>query len=271
MKKEKKYIGRWILALALVSPAPFLQATDAVGKRSGPKTVASINSDATNQASHTDRYEQRPGAWQATARLKRSLGSTSGTLLIDEAGVEFRPTKGSSLRWPFVEIRTLDLEHRRVVVGGYERHGRLRPGTREYRFDLKADMPPQIAAALALRVGRPVRNGNPAPEAQSFASIPAHHGTHFGGSNGILRFRDEGVDYVTKGTNDGRSWRWADIQTITNQDSYHLIVFGYRETYSFDLKEPLPPGLYDRLTDEVYDHNVKDLRGSVKAQPEAGR
>ncbi len=76
---------------------------------------------------------------------------------------------------------------------------------------------------------------------------------------------------MTKSAQDSRSWRWADIQTMTNQDPYHLILFGYRETYSFDLKEPLPPGLYDRVTDEVYGHNVRDLRGSGKAQSETGR
>jgi len=212
--------------------------------------------------------------WRSSAKLHRGLlAKVTGTLIIDGAGVEFRPDKGSSIRWPFVEIQTLYIQARRITVTGYEKRGRLRTGTKQFRFDLGTDLPAAVAAELVKSVGRPVRNGNPQPEASSIATLPAHHRTGFGGtkSNGILRFREEGIDYVTKGDQDSRSWRWADIQTITNQDRYHLIVFGYRETYSFDLKQPLPPGLYDRLTDEVYDHNVKDLRGSVKAQPESSR
>lgn len=211
--------------------------------------------------------------WRSSAKLHHGLAKVSGTLIIDGAGVEFRPDKGSSIRWPFVEIQTLYIQARRITVTGYEERGRLRPGNKQFRFDLGTDLPPAVAAELAKNAGRPVRNGNPQPEAPSIATLPAHHRTGFGGtkSNGILRFREEGIDYVTRSHKDSRSWRWADIQTITNQDRYHLIVFGYRETYSFDLKQPLPPGLYDRLTDEVYDHNVKDLRGSVKTQPESSR
>ncbi len=211
--------------------------------------------------------------WQSLAKLHRGLAKVSGTLIIDGAGVEFRPDKGSSIRWTFVEIKTLYIQARRITVTGYEKRGRLRTGTKQFRFDLGTDLPAAVAAELAKSVGRPVRNGNPQPEASGIATLPAHHRTGFGGtkSNGVLRFREEGIDYVTRSDKDSRSWRWADIQTITNQDAYHLIVFGYRETYSFDLKEPLPPGLYDQLTDEVYDHNVRGLRGSGKAQPESGR
>ena len=122
-------------------------------------------------------------------------------------------------------------------------------------------------------VGRPVRNlsaGGCQLRLPPPATVLASGGTK---SNGTLRFREEGIDYVTKSSQDSRSWRWADIQTIANQDPYHLIVFGYRETYSFDLKEPLPPELYDRVTDAVYEHSVGDLRGSGsgKTQSEGSR
>jgi hypothetical protein len=246
-----------------------------------PLTIRADSPDIRTQATRGSNSASLPPSaesassvrWRSAAKLHRGLGKVPGTLTIDGAGVEFRPDKGSSIRWPFVEIQTLYIQARCITVTGFERRGRLRPGDKQFRFDLGTDLPPTLAAELAKSVGRPVRNGNPQPETSSIATLPAHHRTGFGGtkSNGILRFREEGIDYVTKSDQDSRSWRWADIQTITNQDPYHLIVFGYRETYSFDLNGPLPPGLYDRLTDEVYDHNVRDLRGGGKSQPETGR
>lgn len=212
-------------------------------------------------------------AWQGparlehgVARLRRSLGGTRGTLTLSDKGVDFRPEKGSSLHWPFFEIQTADLWSGRLILTSYERRGKFRPGVRRYRFDLAKEMPPTVAAEFVARIGRPVRNGNPERHLPGFAEIPARHRTAFGGtvSNGILRIHEGGIEYVSKSHKDSRNWRWGDIQEITNQDPYHLIVFGYRETYSFDLKGPLPPGLYDRLTDEVYDHNFKNQRGSGK-------
>ncbi len=246
-----------------------------------PFTIRADSPDIRTQAARGNNSASLPPSqqsassvrWQSLAKLHRGLAKVSGTLIIDGTGVEFRPDKGSSIRWTFVEIKTLYIQARRITVTGYEKRGRLRTGTKQFRFALGTDLPAAVAAELAKSVGRPVRNGNPQPEVSSIATLPAQHRTAFGGtkSNGILRFREEGIDYVTTSNQDSRSWRWTDIQTITNQDRYHLIVFGYRETYSFDLKQPLPLGLYDRLTDEVYDHNVRDLRGSVKAQPESSR
>lgn len=199
--------------------------------------------------------------WGSSAKLHRGLAKVSGTLIIDGAGVEFRPDKGSTIRWPFVEIQTLDLWPRRIVLIGYEKRGRFRPGVRRYRFDPGSEMPPSVAAKLLRRVGRPVRNGNPQPEASSIATLSAHHRTGLGGtkSNGTLRFGEWGIDYVTSVGKDSRSWRWADIQTLSNTDPYHLTVFGYLETYSFDLKEPLKQKTYDGLNDEVYRHH-EELR-----------
>ena len=216
-------------------------------------------------------HDAKPGNasldWQGPAKLKRRLGATSGTLLIDAASVEFRPTNGDSRRWPMAEIETLDLRSRRMLLTGYERHGGLRLGTRSFRFDLGETMPASVAADLAARVGKPTRNRNPETKAPAFGTMPAHHRTPRGGSNGTLRFRDNGVDYVTQRANDSRSWRWADIQTLSNLDPYHLVLSGYLETYSFDLKEPLPRELYDRLSDEVYSRKAADLRSGGRIEP----
>ena len=173
-------------------------------------------------------------------------------------GSSFQPDKGPALHWSFEEIETLYLGSRKLSVKTYEPRGRLRPGTSEVHFEFREQ--PSRFRCGRVSGARPETESEwrPRREAGVIASLPAHHRSAWGGgSNGVLKFHEEGIDYVSRIGKDSRSWRWGDIQEITNQDPYHLIVFGYRETYSFDLKGPLPPGLYDRLTDEVYDHNVK--------------
>ena len=215
------------------------------------------NAQAGAQALDSKDSVKTPLTWRSPARLHHTAGTASGDLILSDTGVEFRSTAAYSQHWPFAEIRTLDIEPRRLFLTGYQSRGRLRPGTRQFRFDLESDMPPRVAAEMIERVGKPVRNGDPESEAESITTIAAFHRIRFGGSNGILRFRKEGIDYLTKG-DDRRSWRWADIQTLSDLDPYHFVVYGYREVYSFELKSPLPSDLYERVSDELYLHNQFD-------------
>jgi hypothetical protein len=240
-----------LLILALLIAAPVVAAAADVAISAKPATVATPTASAA-------RPQSPSFAWQASARLHRTLGSTPGTLKVSAEGVEFNSRKGFVQRWRFIDIQTLGLWPRRLVLTSYEKRGRFRPGERRFRFDLQTELPPAVAAQLARLVVRPVRNGIPDPKDPGFATLPAHHRTAFGGSrsNGALRFRDSGIDYVTPAKEDSRSWRWADIQTLSNPDSYHLVLFGFRDTYSFDLKEPLSRELFDRVSDRVYAHNI---------------
>ena len=205
--------------------------------------------------------------WKAPARLRRRFSKTSGTLVVDAHGVSFQPDKGSALHWSFAEIETLFLGSRKLSVKTYVPRGRLLPGTSEVRFELGSNMPASVAAELVARVKRPSRNSEPLELRPAFALLPAHHSSRWGGgSNGVLRFHNEGIDYVSRIVKDSRSWRWGDIQTLSNPDAYHLTVFGYLETYSFDLKEPLKQRTYDGLNDEVYRHHEE-----LRETPETGK
>ena len=84
------------------------------------------------------------------------------------------------------------------LLGKRVRHHHL-PGERRFRFDLDNSVPPSVATQLAERVGKPARNGDPDPKEPSLVTIPARHGTRFGGTIGTLRFRDDGIDYVAAG------------------------------------------------------------------------
>jgi hypothetical protein len=199
--------------------------------------------------------------WQSPARLHQGMKKIPGTLAVDDQGVRFTPAEGkaqtSARRWPFVEIQTFDLlTPRHLALTGYENRGRRRHGDRRFRFDLASAVPPEVAATLAQRVAKPARNGDPLPRTSAFATLPARHHTRTGGSNGTLRFRDGGIDYVTRAPGESRSWRWADVQTLANPDRYHLRVAGFRETFEFALEQPLSAQLFDQLWDHVYAHDL---------------
>jgi hypothetical protein len=203
--------------------------------------------------------------WESQARLHHGLESSPGTLTLRQDGVVFRPTKGTILRWPFLEIQTFDLlSPRRLAITGYENRSWHGHGERKYRFDLSVEMPPDIAAELARGVAKPVRNAVPNPTATSFATIPARHRTLAGGTNGTLHFGPDGIDYLTTNGRGGRSWRWSDIQTLAKPDPFQLRVNSYRETFTFELKQPMSRELFDRLWDEIYAH---DVNGSAFSGP----
>jgi hypothetical protein len=97
-----------------------------------------------------------------------------------------------------------------------------------------------------------VHNQLPFPTATALSEIPAHHRMWSGGSNGTLRLKDSGIDYVTENGRDSRAWRWADIQTLANPNPYELRVTGFREIVEFDLKQPLSRELFERMWDYLY-------------------
>ncbi|MFP5227548.1 MAG: hypothetical protein ACLGXA_07940 [Acidobacteriota bacterium] len=195
-----------------------------------------------------------------------------GTLLIDPTGVEFRAANDHSLRWTFGEIRTVFIAPHRLVVETYLNRSLHRPGERRYRFDFTQALPPAVAANVAEAVGRPSQNADPEADAPALATIPVRHRAFTSGTNGVLRFRQDGIDYVTTSREDSRSWRWADLQTLSDPDPYHLFVFGYRDTFTFDLKAPLSRKLLDQAADEIFTHNgpASGPVGTAPNGPESG-
>jgi hypothetical protein len=195
--------------------------------------------------------------WQSPAQFRQLLKKPiKGTLLFDNEGIEFRAPKFSR-RWLYGEIKTFDLSGaRELVITDYENRHWHEPGERSFRFTLSQPMPPGTAAEFTARVGRPVINGDPYPGAAVIAELPAYHRERFGGSNGTLRLRDDGIDYVAADGRDGRSWRWTDIQTLANPNPWEFRVMAYREIVEFDLKRPLSRALFDRLWNSLYAHDL---------------
>jgi hypothetical protein len=253
MTYENQTLARVLLVLLLTS-AGRTQTT--------PLGSARQSAEAQSQTS------PHPPAWESPARLRHGLmGGTSGTLRADSLGVEFVPLKGASMRWPFTEIKDLDLERHRIILIGYDNRGLHLPGTRRFDLEIKGELPPTVAASLADEIGKPARNRIPDPQAPAITVIAARRSKGFRGNNGLLRIRQLGIDYVTAQPGQSRSWSWRDLQTLSRPDPYHLLVFGYRDSYAFDLKGTLSREVFNQLSDEIWSHNESDVRGSSSTLP----
>jgi hypothetical protein len=217
-------------------------------------------------------WEQRDGppgtvAWDSAAQYRQFLhGPVAGTLVFGETGIAFQSPKFSQ-RWNWQEIQTFDLRGaRELTIQDYESRRWHEPGKRRFRFVLAQPMPPQIARSLAARVARPSINGDPVKDAPAIAEIPAHRRERIGGSNGTIRFRREGIDYVAANARDSSSWRWSDIQTIANPNEWEFRVTAYREIVEFDLKKPLSRELFDRLWNILYAAELNVAPGKESGQ-----
>ena len=206
-----------------------------------------------------------PPKWQTSARWHRTFGKAiPGTLLIDDGDVEFQSPKFRE-RWAYSNIRSFDLSAKELTLESYQRRPWHEPGEWSFHFTWSEPMPPEVAARLTERVGKPVRNGVPLPATAAIDAIPAHHRTWSGGSNGILRLGDNGIDYVTENGRDSRAWRWTDIQTIANPNPYELRITGYREIAEFDLKQPLARAVFEHMWDRLYANGL-NLSGGGRTE-----
>jgi hypothetical protein len=262
MTNEKQIFTGSILALILLGACGAQTALSGQGRQS-----------AITPSRNTPEFV----AWECPARLRHGMiGGAAGILRIDSKGIEFQPMAGTSTHWGFPEIKDLDLQKNRMVLVGYDNRKWDIPGTRRFELEFKKEITPADAASLAAEIGRPVRNRVPDPDAPAITVIAVRRNEHFGGSNGVLRIRQDGIDYVTAQPEQSRSWRWLDLQTLSSPDPYHLFVFGYRDSYAFDLKEPLSRKVLNHLSDEIWTHNESDMRGgppplAPSALPSGGR
>ncbi len=206
--------------------------------------------------------------WSSSAKLPHFAGRYKGDLSINANGIEFRQQKAEPMKIPYVEVQTFQLEPHSLTIKTYQNR-KMGLGVTQYRFDLVQAVPPSVAAELASQVRKPSQNSIPDPGSQA-VTVAAHHRTVRGGTNGVLRFHEGGIDYLSSASGDSRSWRWADLQTLSAPDPYHLLVFGYRDNYTFDLKERLPESLYYRSVNAIDAHNPVAFGPELRQEPRTG-
>ena len=198
------------------------------------------------------------------------LGSTRGTLVFTDDGVEFRtPDPKDTRRWTVLDVKQIRLRRTEIVIDTYEDRGRLRFGAdRSYEFEVQKDpIPRELVAFLLERLQRPVVTTIMPPlDSQPLFRIPVKHQQRGRGSGGTLLLYHEGLAYATEREADARYWRFRDVFSVLQLDRVRLLVTAYEggsgETrqYTFELKTDLSAAAYDALWQRV---NAPLLPGGV--------
>ncbi|MGE3344631.1 MAG: hypothetical protein AB7L71_14470 [Vicinamibacterales bacterium] len=199
--------------------------------------------------------------FELSARQDRFLGSTSGTLVIGDDGIEFRtPDRTKARQWGYEALKQVRiLSPTRVTLETYEDRGRLRFGAdREYAFDVPGSVPESVVAFLLDRLDRPtVTAVMPPLPATPLFRVGVKNASARKGSDGTLLLYDSGIAYVTEREGQARFWRFRDVYGVLALDRYRLQVLAYEggsgqtRSFTFELKTNLPPGMFDAIWQRV--------------------
>lgn len=195
-----------------------------------------------------------------SVRYDRLVADIDGTLLFTDQGVEFRAAKANMSRhWDFAAVKQFRIVPGAITVETYTDGEPIVLGRdRAWTFKVNGEIPQELIAFLLARVDRPVATAvmPPLPDSPLGAAfvksdrIPR-------GSDGTLALYDTGLAYVTTSEAQARFWRFRDIFAVLMLDRYRLQVLAYEggsgttRTFTFELKQPLPPGMYDALWQRV--------------------
>ncbi len=112
-------------------------------------------------------------------------------------------------------------------------------------------MTPEQQEFLRAKLSRPMV-ARLVEKAEGSILLPVRHRHSLGGCEGQLSVEEDRLIYLTDHSRDNRAWKLRDIETIGSPDPYHLRVTTYNETFTFDLKSPLDPKIYDSLWKRIY-------------------
>lgn len=199
--------------------------------------------------------------YELAVRQDRVFGSTRGTLVVDQQTVEFRTAdQKTSRRWDYLALKQVRiLSPTRVTLDTYEDQGWLRLGAdRAYSFEVTGTIPEDLVSFLLTRLDRPLVTAvmPPLPAAPLFR-VAVKNARTGRGSEGTLALYDVGIAYVTTREDQARFWRFRDLNGVLKLDRYRLQVLAYdggsgeTRPFTFELKEDLPPGMFDALWQRV--------------------
>jgi len=184
-----------------------------------------------------------------------SLGSCEGKLVASDKEIRYEATNGNHSRtWAYIDIQKLDVvSPTRLALKTFESQS-WKKLERDRAFDfslLEGKITPDQQEFLRAKLSRPMV-ARLVEKADHSIPLPVRHRHRLGGCEGQLSVEDERLIYLTDHASDNRVWKLREIETIGSPDPYHLRVTTYNETFTFDLKSPLDPRLYDALWKKIY-------------------
>lgn len=196
--------------------------------------------------------------FELSVKKDQFFGSSKGTLLFTQDGIEYRTTdRDDARRWTYEDIKQLQiLSPTRIAVLTYEDQGRLKLGAdRTYRFEVTQDaVSPDLVTFLLEHVARPVVTAVvPRAGGEPLFRARVKHQRQGRGSEGSLLMYEDRLVYLTEREDDARFWRFGDIFSVQQLDRFRLQLMAYEggsgktRPFVFELKSDLPEGFYDAL------------------------
>jgi hypothetical protein len=185
-----------------------------------------------------------------------ALGSCHGKLIVGDQDIRYETSDGKhSQTWSYIDIQKLDvISPTRLSVKTFKSRSwkKLR---RDETFEFSL-IEGQLTAAnqefLRSKLSRPIVARLTEPKETALAALPVRHRHRVGGCEGSLQVEEDRLVYSSDRSNDNRVWKLSEIETIGSPDPYHFRVTSFNETFTFDLKSPLDPKVYDALWKKIY-------------------
>ena len=181
-----------------------------------------------------------------------------GRLQITASGVDYRAVKGkTSIRLPFVDIREMNISDPSVIrIETYEMLKRKLSGRRTYVFRLPSpraiEENENLVRFLSVKLSRPLLASYRIAAKPEY-EIPAYHRHVVSGCNGSIQISPEGIRFLSALEEHSRTWLYSEIKTIGGSDPFSFRLTTLTETYTFDLKQPLPKEAFEVVWRRVYD------------------
>jgi hypothetical protein len=199
-----------------------------------------------------------------------------GTLTITGAGVSFEEAgnKKHVWHWTYRDVQQLEISPETLRVLTYNDNKWKLGADREYRFDLAGgETLTEAYAFLRDRLDQRFVAALPDKGVKAAWEIPVKHLLRFGGSQGVLTFGEDRVVYTADKKNDSRTWRYADIENISNNGPYQLTIttyerarshYGNLKGFNFQLKEKLDDARYNELWMKVNEAKGLKILGAYR-------
>ncbi|HYW47806.1 MAG TPA: hypothetical protein VE959_33370 [Bryobacteraceae bacterium] len=169
-----------------------------------------------------------------------------GTMTIDENGVSFRGLGKDSWTWKFEDIQELKLGPGGIHLLTY-RDSKLRLGAdKAYGFTGKIPAD-ELYGFLAARMDQRLVFEAAQVPGQPAWSAPVKHLGRIAGSEGTLAFASDSVVYATAAKGESRTWRYADIDSISSSGRFQLTINTLEKGFNFQLKQPITEARYNDL------------------------
>ena len=184
---------------------------------------------------------------------------SAGALVITDAGISFQEAgkhADHSRQWRWTDIQQLTLSSDELRILTYEDAKWKLGRDREYVFE---ELPDGLATASVPVLRAHLQGRFVEALAQKFTSTwqaEAKLQRKFSGADGVIIAAADQIVFQAKRPDESRTWRIADIDSITSSGPYDLTITTYerarlsradRSEFHFQLKERLPQDRYNAL------------------------